>query len=203
MVVSATGYTTNTSTRTLSCNGTTTIGLGSPPAGTICCDTCPVPNTLTLTDLNTTLTLTFSAGAGAWLGNYTLAGQSVRTLTAAGGGNCNCASGTSSILICYIFFCSGGSTKMRLTRQWAVTTRPNGALCAPVAGGALTLLDSASVTGGCSWAFVCSDAGATDPGVDNVSSSQKLPTACTPFSWTDSVTGDSTDPAAGTVSISA
>ena len=134
VVISGTGLTTNTSTHTLTCGGLITINIGNPPTGAVCCNTCPVPTTLTGTDSNSTFTLTYNSLANVWFGSYTLSGvPTMQTVAASGLPHfCICSANTSgSIPVCYQFSCAGSPIMYTCQRFWYTTTRPAGSGCAP------------------------------------------------------------------------
>ncbi len=175
VVVSATGFTTNTSTHTLSCGGSTTISLGNPPAGTTCCGSCPVPNTLTLTDATGTCTLTHSGGAWTGFYEFSMTGRTTSII----GGVCTCSAPTTVTQhIQYQLVCSGAGT-MTLTRTW-VAQQCGGTVC-----------DYGD------WNAACTSAacGPLDPCdalprqfLTSGASSAIAPSPCTPFAWTGTIT---------------
>ncbi len=207
VVVTAPGWTTNTANRSLTCGGTTTITLGSPPAGTICCGSCPIPTTLTLTDSNTTISLVYNAGVLKWLGSYTITNQNTITLTNIGGANCTCVLNTpGTARVCYNMSCV--SNLLTLVLEWEVTNAAAGAAnCSPPGG--FTLLDIANDSGGCDAGL----GGAICPstvgggGVATVTSTAAgglSPTTCVPFSLTTSgLSGGGLNPTSGTVTVTA
>lgn len=201
-VVVSGGFTNNTSTHTLSCGGSTTIGLGSPPAGSICCGTCPVPLTLTLTDSLSGCTLTYNAGIAKWTGSYTFSATTI-TLTNVFGLNCTCVLNTpGTSRVCYNLACV--SNKLVLTLNWLITDSVAGAAnCSPP--GAFTLLDIAAgpdvnCNSGLAGSICPSYLGVAQAVLKATPGTN--PTTCTPFSWsTTALSGGNINPTSGSVTI--
>jgi hypothetical protein len=200
VIASATGWGTNSTTHSFTCGGTFTFALGTP-VGTVCCDGCPVPTTLSLTDVNTTISLTHTGAS--WFGSYDIAVNTRRDVLS--GGVCVCTNLTpGTARVCYTLTCSGGLTKMALTRTWNYTTATAGALFCNPRTASVALLDIASWSGsGCSSSFPCFN-GTTDPAQRNLGSGNITPTTCIPFAFACSMSDvGSADPAPGAVAISA
>ncbi len=207
VVVSAAGWTTNTSSHSLTCGGTTTISMGNPPAGTICCGPCPIPTTLTLTDSNTTISFVYNVGAAKWVGSYTISTQPTITLTNIFGLSCTCVlNSPGTARVCYSMQCI--SNLLTITLEWEITNALAGASnCSPPGG--YTLLDVANDSGGCDAGLggaICPSTvgGGGVAQVTSVSVGGLSPTTCVPFSLTTSgLSGGTLNPTGGTVSMSA
>lgn len=117
------GSTHNLGNHAVTCGGTLTVSVGSPPGTDICCGTCSIPATLTLTDSAAGCTLGY---AGLYQGTYqSWAGCELVTKscysvdTGAGGGSCTpVGPSNQSMLICYLMYCTGGSPSLTCIRSW-------------------------------------------------------------------------------------
>jgi Carboxypeptidase regulatory-like domain len=103
VVVAASGYPTNTSTKTLSCGGTTTITFGITDVNSVCCKSLvPIPLTVFWTVCGVTITLTFDTSSSIWLGGT--CGFPATTTISTGGAPCHGtapAAGTTSVTIAF------------------------------------------------------------------------------------------------------
>lgn len=86
VVVAASGYPTNTSTKTLSCGGTTTISFGLTDINSVCCKSLvPIPLTVFFTVCGTTISLVWNSGSSLWNGAACISTTGVSKATVAGG----------------------------------------------------------------------------------------------------------------------
>jgi hypothetical protein len=136
------GFPASTSSQTLTCSGTTTINLGSPPMGGVCCGSttsspcncAPYPTTIFITDDCGTTALT-SAGAARWTG-CTQCGAAGGATNINDSGTQVCTEGGGQVSIIYTVECSpststGGcesgtnATSWFVVRTWFLC-EPNG-----------------------------------------------------------------------------
>ena len=90
---------------------------GSAPPGYVCCDTCPIPISMSLTDANGTWAFTYSSGT--WTANYNLSvTNAIITYSAVGCGVVT--TGNGSTPIGYVGACVqvGGVYQFRVTQNW-------------------------------------------------------------------------------------
>lgn len=121
VVVTYGGSTVFSGSKTITAGGTVNV-FAATPATIQCCPgasaSCGIPNTLHLTDVNTTIALTYNSGSGQWSGCYTLntGGTSIIT-SLPSAANCQVATvGTGSIDIGYTAQCVG--TGLRVTQYF-------------------------------------------------------------------------------------
>ena len=195
VTVTVNGAVIDSHSRTVTAGGTTFISIPLP-SNIICC-TCPIPETLTLTDVIGTLTMGYFGSVGTqqfWYGCRLVSATSV--LITAPGGVCTVAApATNPVMICYLMICDPtASPAVTMERYWMFTgigpffigasvdpcTSP-GTTCGPLLPGACVTFDdsfgSANATT-CSpflISFTMAPAGSnhtTDPVGGNVSVSQ-------------------------------
>ncbi len=167
------------------CPGTITIAITSP-SNSFCCSSCPIPNTLFLTDNAGTTTLTGTSGT--WTGSHFL---SIAGMTTTGNCppafpvTCMCVAATISLNLRYTVVCVSASQLM-VTREWNTIQCANGGPCSYG-----------------DWNALCT-CGAYDPitGCGSITPPTEFPAAssitsawsqCSPFMWSGTPVFVSTD----------
>jgi hypothetical protein len=149
VTVTIPGFPANTSSQTLTCGGTTTINLGSPPTGGVCCgattsspcNCAPYPETIFITDDCGTTALT-STGGAEWVGCTSCGASGGATNTTTEGGGQLCAEAGGQVSIRYTVGCSPSSssgdcesgtsaTTWSVVRTWFVCI-PSDTNCPPL-----------------------------------------------------------------------
>jgi hypothetical protein len=142
VTVTIPGFPANTSTQTLSCVGTTTINLGSPPTGGVCCgattsspcNCAPYPETIFITDDCGTTALTNGGTIASWVG-CTSCGAAGAATNINVDGTQVCTEGGGQVSISYTVGCSPSSsgncesgtsaTTWSVVRTWFVCSPPD------------------------------------------------------------------------------
>lgn len=186
VTVSVPGLADNISTQSLTCSGTTTIGIY--PTDAQCCGSCGIPNSLTLTDALGALAFTWN-GSSAWLGSRVIS-TTVTPMSGTNGGGCLCGVPiTGSLTVNYVGRCvdvGGGVYEFQVTRSWGFV------VC-------LTLPTYVEDGAPCFQTI-----NPNNPAIDSLSLTQAW-SACVPYAWSGTLGGPTAtpDPVGGTVTVTA